>query len=106
MTGEFNIEIYANPVDGEQIIWNNNISSFITVISVPNIWIEPNELSLTIEKGDTIWDVVNEFIKQYPTIKKDKKFIMVSKNNIFTTKDTKIMDGDEITFSPPVVSGG
>ncbi len=64
------------------------------------------KLILTIEKGDTIWDVVNEFIKKYPTIEKDKKFIMVSKNNIFTTIDAKIMDGDEITLSPPVVSGG
>ena len=64
------------------------------------------KLTLTIEKGDAIWDVVDEFIKQYPAIEKDKKFIMVSKNNIYTTIGAKIMDGDEITLSPPVVSGG
>ncbi len=64
------------------------------------------KLTLKIEKADTIWDVIDEFIKQYPTIEKDKKFIMVSKNNIYTTIDAKIMDGDEITLSPPVVSGG
>ena len=64
------------------------------------------KLKLIIEKGDTIWDVVDEFIKQYPQVEKDKKFIMVSKNNIYTTIDAKIMDGDEITLSPPVVSGG
>ena len=64
------------------------------------------KLTLTVKKGATIWDVVDEFIKQYPAIEKDKKFIMVSKNNIYTTIDAKIMDGDEITLSPPVVSGG
>jgi len=64
------------------------------------------KLKLIIEKGDTIWDVVDEFIKQYPQVEKDKKFIMVSKNNTYTTIDAKIMDGDEITLSPPVVSGG
>lgn len=64
------------------------------------------KLKLIIEKGDTIWDVVNEFIKRYPQVEKDKKFIMVSKNNTYTTIDAKIMDGDEITLSPPVVSGG
>ena len=64
------------------------------------------KLTLTVEKGDTIWDVVDEFIKQYSVIEKDKKFIMVSKNNIYTTIDAKIVDGDEITLSPPVVSGG
>ena len=64
------------------------------------------KLTLHIEKGDTIWDVVDEFIKQYPQVEKDKKFIMVSKNNIYTTIDATIADGDEITLSPPVVSGG
>jgi len=64
------------------------------------------ELELKIEKGDTIWHVVDVFIKQYPKIEKDKKFIMVSKNNTYTTPDAKIENGDEITLSPPVVSGG
>ena len=64
------------------------------------------ELELEILNGDTIWHVVGVLIKQYPKIEKDKKFIMVSKNNIYTTIDAKIMDGDEITLSPPVVSGG
>ena len=64
------------------------------------------ELELEVINGDTIWHVVGVLIKQYPKIEKDKKFIMVSKNNIYTTIDAKIMDGDEITLSPPVVSGG
>lgn len=64
------------------------------------------ELELEIINGDAIWHVVDVLIKQYPKIEKDKKFIMVSKNNIYTTIDAKIMDGDEITLSPPVVSGG
>lgn len=64
------------------------------------------ELELKIEKGDTIWHVVDVFVKQYPKIEKDKKFIMVSKNNTYTTLDAKIKNGDEITLSPPVVSGG
>ena len=64
------------------------------------------EITLQSTHGDTIWHVVDEFIKKYPTIEKDKKFIMVSKNNIYTTIDAKITDGDEITLSPPVVSGG
>ena len=64
------------------------------------------ELELKINNGDTIWHVVDVFVKQYPKIEKDKKFIMVSKNNIYTTLDAKIKNGDEITLSPPVVSGG
>ena len=64
------------------------------------------EIKLEILDGNTIWHVVDVFVKQYPKIEKDKKFIMVSKNNTYTTIDANIMDGDEITLSPPVVSGG
>jgi len=65
-----------------------------------------NNMDLKIDKGDTIWEVVDTFVKKYPKIKKDKKLIMVSKNNTYTTMDAKFSDGDEITLSPPVVSGG
>jgi len=64
------------------------------------------ELELKINNGDTIWHVVDVFVRKFPEIQKDKKFIMVSKNNIYTTLDAKIENGDEITLSPPVVSGG
>ncbi len=63
------------------------------------------ELELVIN-GDTIWHVVNVLAKQHPAIEKDKKIIMVSKNNTYTTFDEKIEEGDIITISPPVVSGG
>jgi molybdopterin converting factor small subunit len=64
------------------------------------------ELELKVPNGDTIWHVIDVLIKLYPKIAKDKKFIMVSKNNTYTTKDEKVRNGDEITLSPPVVSGG
>jgi len=64
------------------------------------------EFELEIKNGDSIWHVVDIFVKQHPEIEKDKKFIMVSKNNVYTTQDAKISDGDEITISPPIVAGG
>jgi len=63
-------------------------------------------INLTINAGDTIWNVVDDLVEKYPSIEKDRKFIMVLKNNIYTTLDSKVSDGDEITLSPPVVSGG
>jgi len=57
-------------------------------------------------KGNTIWDVIDVFTKKYPEIEKDRKFIMVLKNNTYTSFDDKIEKGDIITISPPVVSGG
>jgi molybdopterin converting factor small subunit len=56
--------------------------------------------------GTTIRQVVDAFVKQYPLLEKDKKFMMVSKNNALTPIDTPIEEGDEITVCPPVVSGG
>ena len=63
------------------------------------------ELELVVNE-DTIWHVVDVFVKQHPAIEKDKKFIMVSKNNIYTTFDEEIAEGDTVTIPPPVVSGG
>lgn len=63
------------------------------------------ELELVV-KGDTLWDVVDKFVKKYPMVAKDRKFIMVLKNNTYTSFEEKIEEGDTITISPPVVSGG
>ena len=56
--------------------------------------------------GTTIRQVVDAFVKQFPLMEKDRKFMMVSKNNTLTSVDTPIGEGDEITICPPVVSGG
>jgi molybdopterin converting factor small subunit len=63
-------------------------------------------VQLTIPEGNTLRNVVDAFVKKYPTVEKDKKFMMVSKNKTYTSFDTPISEGDEITISPPVVSGG
>ena len=65
-----------------------------------------NEMILSINNGDTIWHIIDLLVKKFPKIQKDKKFIMVSKNNTYTTRDATITNGDQITLSPPVVSGG
>ena len=64
------------------------------------------EFELEIDNGDTIWDVVTVLIKKNPILEKDKQFVMVSRNNVYATLDTKIRNGDVITISPPVVGGG
>jgi molybdopterin converting factor small subunit len=45
-------------------------------------------------------------VKQYPATEKDKNRMMMSKNKIYASFDTTINEEDEITLSPPVVSGG
>ena len=65
-----------------------------------------NKLELNIGQGNTIWDVINIIVKKYPQLEKEKKFIMVSHNNTYTTVEATIKNGDEITLSPPIVGGG
>lgn len=65
-----------------------------------------DQIILDISAGNTLRDVVDTFVKQYPTIEKDKSRMMVSKNKMYASFDTTIIEGDEITLSPPVVSGG
>jgi len=65
-----------------------------------------DNLQFDANTGTTIRQVIDMFVKQYPLVEKDKKFMMVSKNNALTSVDTPIGEGDEITICPPVVSGG
>ncbi|MCX6664718.1 MAG: MoaD/ThiS family protein [Euryarchaeota archaeon] len=64
------------------------------------------ELLFDILSGDTLWHAVDEFIKRYPVFEKDKQFMIVTKNNMFTNLNEKIKEGDNLTIAPPVVSGG
>jgi len=64
------------------------------------------QIKLDIPTGNTLRDVVDTFVKQYPATEKDKSRMMVSKNKMYASFDTTIIEGDEITLSPPVVSGG
>ena len=63
-------------------------------------------IQLDITDGNTLRDVVEVFIKRYPSVEIDKGRMMVTKNKMYTSYDTTISEGDEITLSPPVVSGG
>jgi molybdopterin converting factor small subunit len=63
-------------------------------------------IQLNIGGGNTLGDVIDSFVKQYPATEKDKSRMMVSKNKMYASFDTLITEGDEITLSPPVVSGG
>jgi molybdopterin converting factor small subunit len=63
-------------------------------------------LQFDVKAGTTIRQVVDAFVKQYPLVENDRKFIMASKNKALTSVDTPIGEGDEITICPPVVSGG
>jgi len=65
-----------------------------------------DQIKLDISAGNTLRDVVDTFVKQYPATEKDKSRMMVSKNKMYASFDTTIIEGDEITLSPPIVSGG
>lgn len=63
-------------------------------------------IALDITDGNTLRDVIEAFVKQYPAAEKDKGRMMITKNKMFASFDTPFNSGDEITLSPPVVSGG
>ncbi|MCK5398360.1 MAG: hypothetical protein KAJ33_08935, partial [Thermoplasmata archaeon] len=51
--GSFNISIYATPVPGETIVYNNIVWTDIDVIAVPDIWATPLSYDVTIIAGET-----------------------------------------------------
>jgi molybdopterin converting factor small subunit len=63
-------------------------------------------IQIYITDGNTIQDVINAFVKLYPAAQNDKNRMMVTKNKMFSSYDMTVTQNDEITLSPPVVSGG
>lgn len=63
-------------------------------------------IQLDIIQGNTLRDVIEVFVRLYPAVEKDKNRMMVTKNKMFASVDTPVNMDDEITLSPPVVSGG
>lgn len=64
------------------------------------------KIQLDMTKGNTIRDLIDVFVMVYPITIKDKDRIMVTKNKMYTSYETTITEEDEITLTPPVVSGG
>lgn len=64
------------------------------------------KIQLNIGKRNTLGDVIECFVKKYPDTEKDKNHMMVSKNKTYSSFNTTITKDDEITLSPPIVSGG
>ena len=50
--GEHNLTIYAEPVTNETIVWNNMLSQNISVITIADIWVMPEEFNVTLQRGD------------------------------------------------------
>ena len=67
---------------------------------------QKEQIELNVTTGNTLRDVVNTFVKHFPALEKDKGLMMVTKNKMYTSYETTIKEEDEITLSPPVVSGG
>lgn len=65
-----------------------------------------DKIQLDITDGNTLRDVVDAFVKQYPAVEIDKSRIMVIKNKMYASYDTTITVEDAISLAPPVVSGG
>lgn len=63
-------------------------------------------ITLQFEKATTIQDILDAFIKRYPSFSKDSRHMMVTKNGILTSHDDSLTHGDQISIAPPVVSGG
>ena len=65
-----------------------------------------DKIQLHITEGITLQDVINTFVKKYPSVEKDKSRMIATKNKMYASFDTTLGEGDEITISPPIVSGG
>lgn len=64
-----------------------------------------NRIELEVPSGSTIHTVVEEIVRQLPSIVISLDVLMVAVNAEYASLSHTVKDGDEISFIPPV-SGG
>jgi len=58
-----------------------------------------------VSEGATLSDLLERYIQRYPQLAGFRASLVASRNQEFAAWDTRIANGDEIAFLPPV-SGG
>ena len=58
-----------------------------------------------LHEGTTLDDLFERYTKRFPSLAGFRSSLVASRNQEFAAWDTKVADGDEIAFLPPV-SGG
>ena len=58
-----------------------------------------------VREGTTLADLLERYIRRYPQLAGFRASLVASRNQEFAEWDTRIANGDEIAFLPPV-SGG
>jgi molybdopterin converting factor subunit 1 len=58
-----------------------------------------------VREGTTLADFLERYMRRYPQLAGFRASLVVSRNQEFAEWDTRIANGDEIAFLPPV-SGG
>ncbi len=64
-----------------------------------------NEEKIEIPDGTTVQMLLEEYIKRFPRIGKFREHVILSVNKEYGHPTRKLLDGDEVSFLPPV-SGG
>jgi molybdopterin converting factor small subunit len=63
-------------------------------------------ITLQLQKGESIHEVLDAFVKKFPAFSKDTRHMMVSKNGVLSAHDALLQQSDLVAIAPPVVSGG
>lgn len=61
--------------------------------------------ALELAEGATLGSVFDRYAARFPELERQRRSIMLARNHDFGTPDTRLQDGDEVAFLPPV-SGG
>jgi molybdopterin converting factor small subunit len=62
-------------------------------------------MEVEVAPGTTVGDVIGMLAEEYPVLLAYTRFISASVNRAYVGMQTKLRDGDEVIYSPPVGGG-
>ena len=74
-------------------------------MALPPGTLDRREMEIEIAEGTTVEDLISMLASEYPVLRSHTRFINASLNGAYVGMQTRLSDGDEIIYLPPVGGG-
>jgi molybdopterin converting factor subunit 1 len=77
----------------------------VKFFAAPREALGKGEMEVTLPKGSTVADLIEQLQQEHPTLRAYTRFLSVAVNRAYVGMQTDLHDGDEVACLPPVGGG-
>jgi molybdopterin converting factor small subunit len=81
------------------------IKVHVRFLAVPPGTLKSTSMDVELESGTTVGELIGILAEEYPVLRSYTRFISASVNRAYVGMQTRLEDGDQIIYAPPVGGG-